>query len=397
MTQAAAPITTAAAPVTNAVAPVTKAAAPVTQAAAPVDAGCRARRRRRPRRSSSRPHGSLSRSSKRWRRSYRRPPRRWRPSSSTVGGRRPRRSCRRSRTVAAPLSSTAAVDDRRAGREARPRRPRRPSSRPSRRPPLRSSGRPPETVRRSSGRSSGPSAPVVEGRRRDRRAGRRRRDDAVTAAVGKQVTPARCQVVRVTSNLTQARRLRTRRGRERYLGPARAPLPPIASESAATPSDDPDAGERHAPCGLGQAAPCRRGAARRRRCGCSPHVPRSVASQPFARPTDRPTASGGAGRRTRREAASPTHIRGERADRRPRGAVRLAPASGSSSSAGSSRVGVALVSTSSAGSGGHSPSSTTAATVPRYRLVAPALRWRVRALAERVRPAPIVFPLELPG
>ena len=60
-------------------------------------------------------------------------------------------------------------------------------------------------------------------------------------------------------------------------------------------------------------------------------------------------------------------------------------------------VGVAHVSTSSATGGGHSPSSTTAATTPRYRLVAPALRWRLRALADRVRPEPVVFPLELPG
>jgi hypothetical protein len=57
----------------------------------------------------------------------------------------------------------------------------------------------------------------------------------------------------------------------------------------------------------------------------------------------------------------------------------------------------ALVSTSSASGGGHSPSSTTAATTPRYRLVAPAVRWRLRALAERVLPAPVVSPLELPG
>ena len=60
-------------------------------------------------------------------------------------------------------------------------------------------------------------------------------------------------------------------------------------------------------------------------------------------------------------------------------------------------VGAALASTSSASGGGHSPSSTTAATTPRYRLVAPAVRWRLRALAERVLPAPVVFPLELPG
>jgi len=60
-------------------------------------------------------------------------------------------------------------------------------------------------------------------------------------------------------------------------------------------------------------------------------------------------------------------------------------------------VGVALASTSSAGTGGHSPSSPTAVTTRPDRLVAPALRWRLRALAERVRPAPLVFPLELPG
>ena len=60
-------------------------------------------------------------------------------------------------------------------------------------------------------------------------------------------------------------------------------------------------------------------------------------------------------------------------------------------------VGAALVSTSSATGGGHAPSSTTAATTPRYRLVAPALRWRLCALADRVRPEPVVFPLELPG
>jgi hypothetical protein len=59
--------------------------------------------------------------------------------------------------------------------------------------------------------------------------------------------------------------------------------------------------------------------------------------------------------------------------------------------------GVAAVSTSSAGTGGHSPSSTTAVTTQAYRLVAPALRWRVRALMERVRPEPLVSPLELPG
>ena len=59
-------------------------------------------------------------------------------------------------------------------------------------------------------------------------------------------------------------------------------------------------------------------------------------------------------------------------------------------------VGVAALSTSSAGTGGHSPSSTAMTTRP-YRLVAPVIRWRVRALAERVRPAPLVFSLELPG
>ena len=59
-------------------------------------------------------------------------------------------------------------------------------------------------------------------------------------------------------------------------------------------------------------------------------------------------------------------------------------------------VGVVLVSTSSAGTGGHSPSSTAVTTRP-FRLVAPALRWRVRALAECVRPAPLLAPLELPG
>jgi hypothetical protein len=59
-------------------------------------------------------------------------------------------------------------------------------------------------------------------------------------------------------------------------------------------------------------------------------------------------------------------------------------------------VGVVLLSTSSAGTGGHAPSSTAVTTRP-YRLVAPALRWRVRALAECVRPAPLLAPLELPG
>jgi hypothetical protein len=60
-------------------------------------------------------------------------------------------------------------------------------------------------------------------------------------------------------------------------------------------------------------------------------------------------------------------------------------------------AGLVLVSTSSAGTGGHSPSSSSATTTRPYRLVAPAIRWRVRALAERVRPAPLVFSLELPG
>ena len=59
-------------------------------------------------------------------------------------------------------------------------------------------------------------------------------------------------------------------------------------------------------------------------------------------------------------------------------------------------IGLAAVSISSAGTGGHSPSSTAVTTQP-YRLVAPALRWRVRALMERVRPEPLVSPLELPG
>jgi hypothetical protein len=59
-------------------------------------------------------------------------------------------------------------------------------------------------------------------------------------------------------------------------------------------------------------------------------------------------------------------------------------------------VGVVLVSTSSAGTGGHAPSSTAVTTRP-FRLVAPALRWRVRALAECVRPEPLLAPLELPG
>jgi hypothetical protein len=59
-------------------------------------------------------------------------------------------------------------------------------------------------------------------------------------------------------------------------------------------------------------------------------------------------------------------------------------------------VGIAFAATSSAG-GGHAPSSTTAATTSPFRLVAPVLLWRMRALAERVRPAPLVFPLELPG
>ena len=60
-------------------------------------------------------------------------------------------------------------------------------------------------------------------------------------------------------------------------------------------------------------------------------------------------------------------------------------------------VGLVLITTSSAGNGGHSPSSPTAVPTRPFRLVAPALRWRVRALAECVRPAPLVFPLELPG
>jgi hypothetical protein len=59
-------------------------------------------------------------------------------------------------------------------------------------------------------------------------------------------------------------------------------------------------------------------------------------------------------------------------------------------------LGFALVSTSSAGGGGHSPSSPVAVTRP-FRLVAPALRWRLRALAECVRPEPLLAPLELPG
>jgi hypothetical protein len=58
---------------------------------------------------------------------------------------------------------------------------------------------------------------------------------------------------------------------------------------------------------------------------------------------------------------------------------------------------MAFVSTSSAVGGGHAPSSSTAVTTRPFRLVAPVLRWRLRALAERVRPAPLVFPLELPG
>ena len=60
-------------------------------------------------------------------------------------------------------------------------------------------------------------------------------------------------------------------------------------------------------------------------------------------------------------------------------------------------VGVALVSTSSAGTGGHAPSSPSAVMTRPFRLVAPALRWRVRALAECVRPEPLLAPLELPG
>jgi hypothetical protein len=60
-------------------------------------------------------------------------------------------------------------------------------------------------------------------------------------------------------------------------------------------------------------------------------------------------------------------------------------------------AGLAVASTSSAAGGGHAPSSSTAVTTRPFRLVAPVLRWRLRALAERVRPAPLVFPLELPG
>jgi hypothetical protein len=59
--------------------------------------------------------------------------------------------------------------------------------------------------------------------------------------------------------------------------------------------------------------------------------------------------------------------------------------------------GIALVSTSSGGGGGHSPSSPVAVTTRPFRLVAPALRWRLRALAECVRPEPLLAPLELPG
>jgi len=59
--------------------------------------------------------------------------------------------------------------------------------------------------------------------------------------------------------------------------------------------------------------------------------------------------------------------------------------------------GIALVSTSSAGAGGHSPSSSVAVTTRPFRLVAPALLWRLRALAECVRPEPLLAPLELPG
>jgi hypothetical protein len=60
-------------------------------------------------------------------------------------------------------------------------------------------------------------------------------------------------------------------------------------------------------------------------------------------------------------------------------------------------LGVAALSTSSAGNGGHSPSSPISTTTEPYRLVAPAIRWRVRALADCVRPAPLVLSLELPG
>jgi len=60
-------------------------------------------------------------------------------------------------------------------------------------------------------------------------------------------------------------------------------------------------------------------------------------------------------------------------------------------------VGVALVSTSSAGGGGHAPFSSTAVTTEPFRLVAPALRLRMRALAECLRPEPLLAPLELPG
>jgi hypothetical protein len=60
-------------------------------------------------------------------------------------------------------------------------------------------------------------------------------------------------------------------------------------------------------------------------------------------------------------------------------------------------VGMAAFSTSSAGTGGHAPSSPAAVTTRPFRLVAPAIRWRVRALADRLRPAPLVSPLELPG
>ena len=59
-------------------------------------------------------------------------------------------------------------------------------------------------------------------------------------------------------------------------------------------------------------------------------------------------------------------------------------------------IGAGIATLSSATSGGQFSSSTALTTRP-YRLVAPALRWRLRALAESVKPTPFVSLLELPG
>ena len=362
-----------AAPITRA-APC-QAAAPVTQAARP------SRRLSRRSRRHGRVAGAASRSFRRSRTTVVRP-------SCTVGRGRPtrrssappRRSWRRSfrRWPRSPHpSSTTAADDRRSDR----------------------SGRSRETVPAVVGQVARPSRRsfdgVAESSRRSVEDVRRRSSTAATpvpAAVGKR-SPGRPRRRAVTSSRASARRTVS-------AGTGARAAPTTGAESAATSSDDSaPASGTSVRVAAGGALPARSplvGVGAEMSLAPSLRCPEptqplhglrpATATAPWlpwshlpavARPP--PTTS---------VASAPTAAPAAPSGLRPFGFVVLG---------GLLAVGLALISTSSAGSGGHSPSSTTAATVPWYRLVVPALRWRVRALAERVRPAPIVFPIELPG